>query len=96
MKKLLILFFVIAVLTTIPFQQASAAERLIFDTYPEGGALYSLGASLVTLVNRYTDIKATVQGVGPPLKWRTFMESKEVQQLRRFYVGLSRYRAFRG
>lgn len=78
MKKLLILFFVIAVLTTIPFQQASAAERLIFDTYPEGGALYSLGASLVTLVNRYTDIKATVQGVGPPLKWRTFMESKEV------------------
>jgi len=33
---------------------------------------------VVTMVNKYTDIKATIQGVGPPLKWRAFMESGEV------------------
>lgn len=78
MKKLLILFLLIAVLMTIPFQQSSAAERLIFATFPEGGALYSLGAGLVTTVNKHTKIKATIQGVGPPLKWRTYMESGAV------------------
>ena len=75
--KVLCLFGIVLMLSAVP-ELSSAKERLIISTYPEGGALYSLAAGLATVVNKHTDIKSTVQGVGPPLKWRAFMEAGEV------------------
>ena len=75
--RVLCLIGVVLALSTVS-NPALAADRLIISTYPEGGALYSLGAALATVVNKHTNIKATIQGVGPPLKWRAFMEAGEV------------------
>ena len=53
-------------------------KEIVIATYPEGGAFYALSSTLVGLLTKYTDIKATVEGVGPAGKWRPFMEAKEV------------------